>query len=256
MKTDDEKILDIEEFNENLKAEKSGTKGVNKRKNIIFTFIIIALFIVTSFIGVRLQNERVKTQDNSRLNLETPQTTKENTKAVSEKYKITTLNSFDIESEYLRGEITISKEKLKALREGEIFELLSYISKSSEFTWVTLSFEDNTGLVCLPDNKSTLFYGALTNNGLIDKLYGVVLKEGEKSFVYIENDASFQSDEAALKNETSTYEDNNNVKKVYITSSGTKYHNESCAYLTKSKIEISLKEAKEKGYLPCSRCIK
>lgn len=256
MKTDDEKILDIEEFSESLNVAKSGKKGLNKRKNIIFTFIIIALFTVTSFIGVRLQKERTKTQDNSKLSLETSLTTKENTKAISEKYNITILNSFGIESEYLRGEITLSKEKLKALREEEIFELFSYISKSSEFTWVTLSFEDNTGLVCLPNNKNTLFYGALTNNGLIDELYGVVLNEGEKSFVYIENNASFQSDEATLKNETSTFEENNNVKKVYITSSGTKYHNENCAYLTKSKIEMTIKEAKEKGYLPCSRCIK
>lgn len=43
--------------------------------------------------------------------------------------------------------------------------------------------------------------------------------------------------------------------KYYVTASGTKYHTSVCTYLTKSKIEISLSEAIEKGYEPCSRCI-
>lgn len=46
-----------------------------------------------------------------------------------------------------------------------------------------------------------------------------------------------------------------NDGKYYITASGTKYHVSSCTYLKKSMIEISLSEAIEKGYKPCSRCI-
>ena len=41
---------------------------------------------------------------------------------------------------------------------------------------------------------------------------------------------------------------------VYITRTGTKYHRGSCSYLKKSKIPISLKDAKAQGYTPCSRC--
>jgi len=41
---------------------------------------------------------------------------------------------------------------------------------------------------------------------------------------------------------------------VYITKTGKKYHTGECRYLSKSKIPISLKEACEKGYTPCSRC--
>lgn len=40
---------------------------------------------------------------------------------------------------------------------------------------------------------------------------------------------------------------------VYITRTGTKYHQDSCRYLSKSKIPISLKEAKAR-YSPCSAC--
>lgn len=41
---------------------------------------------------------------------------------------------------------------------------------------------------------------------------------------------------------------------VYVTKSGTKYHSAGCSYLSSSKIEISLDDAKSKGYTPCSKC--
>ena len=41
---------------------------------------------------------------------------------------------------------------------------------------------------------------------------------------------------------------------VYITETGTKYHKEGCSYLKKSKIKTTLKDAKDKGLEPCSRC--
>lgn len=40
---------------------------------------------------------------------------------------------------------------------------------------------------------------------------------------------------------------------VYITNTGTKYHRDGCRYLSKSKIPISLEEAR-KNYEPCSVC--
>ncbi len=41
---------------------------------------------------------------------------------------------------------------------------------------------------------------------------------------------------------------------VYITKTGKKYHTGDCRYLSKSKIPISLKEAIQRGYTPCSVC--
>jgi hypothetical protein len=41
---------------------------------------------------------------------------------------------------------------------------------------------------------------------------------------------------------------------VYITKTGEKYHRSGCRYLKKSKIAITLKDAKERGYDPCSVC--
>ena len=41
---------------------------------------------------------------------------------------------------------------------------------------------------------------------------------------------------------------------VYVTRTGSKYHRDGCGSLSKSKIEITLKEAVEAGYDPCKRC--
>jgi hypothetical protein len=42
--------------------------------------------------------------------------------------------------------------------------------------------------------------------------------------------------------------------RVYITKTGKKYHRDSCSYLSRSKIPISLKDACARRYTPCSRC--
>lgn len=42
-------------------------------------------------------------------------------------------------------------------------------------------------------------------------------------------------------------------KVVYITKTGTKYHNAGCSYLRKSAIPINLSEASQR-YSPCSKC--
>lgn len=43
-------------------------------------------------------------------------------------------------------------------------------------------------------------------------------------------------------------------KTVYITKTGSKYHDSGCSYLSKSKIEITLSDAKSRGFSACSKC--
>ena len=52
----------------------------------------------------------------------------------------------------------------------------------------------------------------------------------------------------------STEQTNSTSKTVYKTSTGKKYHQGSCRYLSKSKIALDLNEAKRIGLLPCSVC--
>ena len=48
--------------------------------------------------------------------------------------------------------------------------------------------------------------------------------------------------------------DDNGQMIVYITNTGKKYHLDGCSSLSKSKIAITLDEAKAEGYTPCSKC--
>ena len=41
---------------------------------------------------------------------------------------------------------------------------------------------------------------------------------------------------------------------VYVTRTGKKYHRDECRYLALSKIPISLKDAKARGYTACKVC--
>ncbi len=43
-------------------------------------------------------------------------------------------------------------------------------------------------------------------------------------------------------------------EKVYITRTGKKYHQDGCEWLSRSKKELTLAEAKDKGYTPCGAC--
>jgi competence protein ComEC len=56
------------------------------------------------------------------------------------------------------------------------------------------------------------------------------------------------------KPSTSISTTSNATTKVYITTSGSKYHLAGCSYLSKSCIETTLKEAVNDGLTPCSRC--
>jgi len=41
---------------------------------------------------------------------------------------------------------------------------------------------------------------------------------------------------------------------IYVTKTGKRYHRDGCQYLRRSRIPISLKDAKANGYTPCLIC--
>jgi hypothetical protein len=41
---------------------------------------------------------------------------------------------------------------------------------------------------------------------------------------------------------------------VYVTRTGKKYHRDGCRHLVKSRLPITLREAKQHGYTPCKVC--
>lgn len=59
---------------------------------------------------------------------------------------------------------------------------------------------------------------------------------------------------AKQKPQEDTRAEDKEERTVLVTKSGKKYHGEKCSYLKSSKIPISLKDAKKKGYTACSKC--
>lgn len=99
-------------------------------------------------------------------------------------------------------------------------------------------------------------YGHPTD-GVIDRLKGVQVYRtdlnGTITAISDGKTISFKTEKNEIPKET-----NNNSAAlgsvVYITNTGQKYHLGTCSSLKSSKIEINLKEAKERGYEPCQIC--
>lgn len=84
---------------------------------------------------------------------------------------------------------------------------------------------------------------------------------GLSVFCYYNGKSIYQKGEAAgyeqgVADTKSKYSaSNSSGVKVYVTPSGSRYHEKGCDHLSKSKaFQISLKEAKESGYTACSKC--
>lgn len=58
----------------------------------------------------------------------------------------------------------------------------------------------------------------------------------------------------AIQNKADNNDSNNESTIVYYTDNGRKYHLDGCRYLWHSQHELTLKEAQDEGYQPCSVC--
>ena len=85
----------------------------------------------------------------------------------------------------------------------------------------------------------------------------------EKQTMTFRNDTTENTTEASPHTKEPTEKDTdserpsektNNSSVCYVTSSGTKYHKDGCSYLKKTKTKMTVQEAKDCGYSPCSRC--
>lgn len=83
-------------------------------------------------------------------------------------------------------------------------------------------------------------------------------EEAETTTEEITTAEQTKATESAQENEeeptTAEKSESDNSSVCYVTASGTKYHRNGCSYLKKSKTKVTVQEAKDCGYSPCSRC--
>lgn len=77
-------------------------------------------------------------------------------------------------------------------------------------------------------------------------------KAGYVSADYVSEEQIIQNN-PGVRSSSNSNDDSTGIT-VYITNTGTKYHNSGCSSLRRSKTPISLTRAKELGYEPCGRC--
>lgn len=248
--------FDEDEIEEPDNNKASVYSDLSKRTKIILIAITVVLFTVTAYFGYVLSEKELTNSpavsDNER-NI-TKQT------GLNDVFKI---KSFDYQTEnntFFYGKINITKDDIKSMSEAKLNDLFTYISLCDDYNWITVCFEDETGIVAIPMQKNMYFYGKTDENGLLSIPYGTVINKEESGFSYLTlKELNINS---LTESNTSTDTDNQidtrteSTVTVYITPTGTKYHTSSCSYLSDNKTSVSLSKAKEQGYLPCSRCIK
>lgn len=141
----------------------------------------------------------------------------------------------------------IKKDALKAESYAAIAAFCDkYFSKNGSL-WLSFAFPDGTCLTFY-GSKSAAVYGKADEFSIIKDVYGSVLLVDKTKYVYRAATLNSGGDKVQIQ-------PGDEEKTVYVTAMGKKYHKETCSYLTDSKIAISLAEAKERGYTPCSRCM-
>ncbi len=97
-------------------------------------------------------------------------------------------------------------------------------------------------------------------NIILQKKYNTTtckVKELRKQIKFLNKTLSCTSQttqkQLTKKKANSTKQDDASVM-VHVTQTGKKYHKQGCSYLRYSDHKISLKTAKENGYIPCQRC--
>ena len=163
-----------------------------------------------------------------------------------------------------RAFVEVSKSEAENISEEDFVQFLNIYVKTSVYSWFTIKFDDNTGIVFNGNWIKTAAYGELDENGFIKNVYGRIILTESGKYIYLptQNEnlvtpEGVKPPSAAADNENNTQKQTAKKKKptsVYVTASGTKYHKAGCAYLKKSKVKMTLAKAKKDGYTACSKC--
>lgn len=226
-------------------------KKRGRYSSVIPTIIIAIVLALTIIFG--LKEIKLRSENESTTQFEITKVTSALSVSNSDSnYKINEFYLFEDEADLSlkRAEINLEEETFENISTEKLKSLCNFVRGLSEYEWTTVKLKNNTGIVCTSAENKTLFYGTLSKNGLISDIYGYVVQTNECDYVFVSNNTADSENVEEYANESTSAQN----KTVYITAYGKKYHTENCSYLTESKYAISLSEAKEKGYSPCSRC--
>lgn len=247
-----ESFLNTEEIELDEEISTAYKNNLSFKLKAVIAVLMTAAFVITSFFGLKLQGKTDTDEDYILHSTDIDITT---LKTASDKYKIRVFGFPDEAGNNLRGQINITKDSLQKLSEDELNDFFNLINAQSDYCFITVMFTDDTGIIALPGNNNTYFYGVIDKYGIITSQLGTIIHSEENGYTYYKTSAEEIPSEITEAS-AEDFEPINSSDTVYITASGTKYHKDGCSYLSNSKVSVSLSKAISQGYTPCSRCIK
>lgn len=101
-----------------------------------------------------------------------------------------------------RGLITAKKEEVKALSQAQFGDFCLQKVSRSPYSWLTVRFEDSTGIVFTGNCVTCAVYCTLDKNDYIKNVIGLILLSGNGTYVYAENEKDESSTEPSTQKGT------------------------------------------------------
>ena len=86
-----------------------------------------------------------------------------------------------------RGLITAEKEKVKVISQTQFGEFCLQKISRSPYSWLTVKFDDSTGIVFTGNCATSAVYCTLDENDYIKEVLGTILLSSDGTYVYTEN---------------------------------------------------------------------
>ena len=87
----------------------------------------------------------------------------------------------------VRGLITAKKQQLKDITQAQFKSFCLQKITRSRYLWLTIRFEDGTGLVFFGNNATSVVYCKLDENDRIKEILGNILLSDGGNYVYVDN---------------------------------------------------------------------
>lgn len=153
-----------------------------------------------------------------------------------------------------RAYVKIPHDKWNALSDDEIVEFYETCISETDATHFTIDFEDGTGIYFPSCSRYDALEGKLDQDGRVENAEKQITVETDGSLAK-EDPAPAEPEQPEQTPTETPQETQDTEERVWIpTNGGSKYHsNPSCSKM-KNPQEVTISQAKSRGFTACKRC--
>lgn len=142
-----------------------------------------------------------------------------------------------------RGLITTKKKNVKSLSQAQFSDFCLQKVSRSPYSWLTVRFEDSTGIVFTGNCATCAIYCTLDENDYIKNFLGTIILSFDGTYVYIENKTVESPTETSTQKETtetSFATETTEVSSAFETKATTEVATEATTEATTSKPDVTV----------------